>query len=205
MTACNVKTRLGSACSATGCPKTEHIVCKNVHQQRPADCAKNDAGAFACDEAGVPTDDVLACEDCRQRIIDLQVGETAMAGCACAHCAVPVAACFASGDAQRDEDCRKLVVCGWARPCAGSACYCGDANAQACYKSANGPCAELILQISGCADTACVEAQRTKVGTALNLANQVAKCVTGDPLFPDPTITPMCPLTMFVTESVTRH
>jgi hypothetical protein len=199
---CQVRTSLGSTCPGESCPP-QQMICEHAEQQFPDGC---DERTRTCHRAEVPPDD-QACDTCMQTLERLNIG-AAIAPCGCHYCAVQLRACFESadyepaGDADRDEDCRKIVECGWAYECEGSDCYCGyGVDRDTCLRDANdggakGPCAALIDTLIPCEpgtpQGTCIFANQQTGGSVLNRATDVALCVTGDPLLPSRTLEPRC-------------
>jgi hypothetical protein len=207
VSACNSVTSIGSDCPPAGCPQS--VECGAARQQLPTSC---DRTAQSC--SGLPIDDdVAACTACGLNNMRVRVENTAIAQCACQHCAVQLAACFGSselddaGDTSESTKCQVMVQCGWAAHCSGSECYCGvGVDRVACLQAAAaghpaGPCANVIAAASGCADAEnvgdCVLSQQLRPGTLLYRATELAQCVTGDPLLPNADITAQCPPAVF--------
>jgi hypothetical protein len=202
--ACNVSTDVGATCTSGECA-TISALCEDSEQQLPEfGCSGRN-----CNRVDLPPDP-QACGECNQMLAQHKVGSP-IGPCACAHCATQLSACFASqdreldgGDPQRDQACQAIVECGWASGCSGSDCYCGvGVDRNTCLQQGNeghpaGPCAGVIEAAVTCDPGVprgdCLFAEQLTVGSVLNRATEVAKCVTGDPILQGAVIKPMCPV-----------
>ena len=134
-------------------------------------------GTEACDlSTGCDANCNLTLNDAQIQCLD-RLAETACERCECMRCSAEMTACMASGDATRDAACTAVEACAVAKNCAGSACYCGDAQAAFdCALRANGPCKDVVEAAAGTTSPSRIDAQGKDSNTALGRAQNLGTC-----------------------------
>jgi hypothetical protein len=99
--------------------------------------------------------------------------------CMCTNCREQFIACYGSSDQTRNADCAKLVSCGYQNRCLGRICYCGTAATSSdgyCLTGANGPCKQVIEQVTNATSVWVIAAQEGDPNTALGAARTLSNC-----------------------------
>jgi hypothetical protein len=197
-------TGLGAACWLDGC--SAPIELGEICGERGRRCACVDAEQDlsylpegcesepeTCGNSDV-SPDTDVCNACLDANDANQLGDTPLLRCACQHCAVQLAACRDSSDAERNQLCQSVVNCAVRESCAGSECYCGaGVSVDECRRIDRpaGPCARLITDLfHGAAQCAAGEPQGACIlrfqeqggDNALHRAFMLSRCM-GNPVY----------------------
>ncbi len=98
--------------------------------------------------------------------------------CLCTQCAAEMEACYASGEATKDQQCAAIETCAEKNSCVSTDCYCGNSDLL-CLAPA-GLCLQEIQTAAGSTVTSDVTAARNDPQNPVSRANALTVCGDGN-------------------------